>query len=753
MITLLYKKGPKQLLSNWRPITLLNSDYKIISKVLANRLRSVLTEVIKKDQTCGIPGRTINSNLSLLRDIVKYSNEENIPSAMLCLDQLKAFDRVDWNFMYRTLAAMNFGPNFIKWIKIMYTDIKSCIKSNGFISESFKLERGVRQDCPLSPLLYCIVSKVMAEAIRNEPKIKGIKLPDNTEVKITQYADDTTLFVSDTESISTCLSVLRVYEAASGAKININKTKGLWLGASKQNKLRNEDIEFTNSKINVLGIWVGNVDCTRDNWDPVITKFEKTLNLWSQRNLSYQGKVTVVNTLASSKLWYLSNTFAMPQWALVKVNKAINNFMWSGKTPLVSKQICHQSIEGGGINLVDVKSKIMSQRIIWTCKILRESNETNHKTLAKYFFGKYRNTNLGLDVLKLDLKFTSPNCDQMPKFFVECLQAWKMMKSTTPNPITKHDILNEPLFDNPNITNLNCNGQTSTIFIKLLVDAGIVSIKNVCNGRHFATPQNVANYVFPDDRINRSRICTKYKMLISCIPQEWINTLKQDTNDRVENSDYTFTLMNPNLTTPLKHTKATTSVVYRALIKSNNPPVSQEKWENVLNMSPEWNLVWKCAKHKSLDKYLCDLNWRILHRALTTNRRLFQWGVTQNPHCDICKIHEEDLQHCIVSCSHAFNLWLYVEQILSRFLSTNIIVNLETIILGFYNDDDVNFQIANFCISAAKFAIWTVRNAAKFNNETKITKCILKSLIINRTKQQTASGQNKEPWSKLQESL
>ena len=80
-------------------------------------------------------------------------------------------------------------------------------------------------------------------------------------------------------------------------------------------------------------------------------------------------------------------------------------------------------------------------------------------------------------------------------------------------------------------------------------------------------------------------------------------------------------------------------------------------------------------------------------------------------------------------------------------------MNLETIILGFYNDDDVNFQIANFCISAAKFAIWTVRNAAKFNNETKITKCILKSLIINRTKQQTASGQNKEPWSKLQESL
>ena len=395
----------------------------------------------------------------------------------------------------------------------------------------------------------------------------------------------------------------------------------------------------------------------------------------------------------------------------------------------------------------------MAQRIIWTCKLVSDTDQANHKTLAKHFFGKYRNTHWGLDVLKLDLKLSSPNCDLMPKFYFECLQAWKLMKPTTPNPVTKHDILNEPLFDNPKITNLNRNGQASTIFIKSLVDVGIVTIKNVCNGRHFVTPQNVANFAFPDDRTNRSRIRTKYDILISCIPQEWINVLKQDTQDKVQNSDQTFTLMNPNLNAPLVHTKATTSVVYKALIKSHNPPISQRKWEDVLNMSPEWNLVWNCAKHKSLDKYLCDLNWRLLHRALKTNKRLFQWGVIQNPLCEICKNNDEDLLHCIVSCPHAFNLWLYVKQILSSFLRTNVNVNLETIILGLYQFDDVNYQIANFCISAAKFAIWSARNAVIFNNETKNTKCIMKSLIINRIKQQTASGQNIAQWSKLQECL
>ena len=116
---------------------------------------------------------------------------------------------------------------------------------------------------------------------------------------------------------------------------------------------------------------------------------------------------------------------------------------------------------------------------------------------------------------------------------------------------------------------------------------GVTNIHNIylsnhwCNERHFATPQNVADFVSPDERINKSRICTKYKRLISCIQQEWINMLRQDTSDRLPNIDHTFTLKNQNLNSPLKHTKSMTAVVY----KSHNPPISLEKWEDVLTMS------------------------------------------------------------------------------------------------------------------------------------------------------------------------
>ena len=192
------------------------------------------------------------------------------------------------------------------------------------------------------------------------------------------------------------------------------------------------------------------------------------------------------------------------------------------------------------------------------------------------------------------------------------------MKPMSLNPTTKGGILNEPLFDNPKITNINCNGQTSTIFFKSLVDKKIVSIKNVY--------ENISNFVFPHcfDRKNKSRICTNYKTLISCIPQEWIIILRQDAHDdTLLNPSKCFTFRNPNLNEPISHKKATTRVVYQALIESRNPPASQQKWEDLLNTSPQWNVVWQSSKHKSLDKYMCDLNWHILHRALQTNRRLF----------------------------------------------------------------------------------------------------------------------------------
>lgn len=220
LITLLYKKGDRTDLKNWRPISLLNCDYKILAKMISLRLANVLENIIQPDQTCSVPNRSIITNGLLLRDLVQIAEEKNIPAALISLDQLKAFDRVNWDFLFQTMSAFNFHPTFISWIKLLYTDIFSCVRVNGHLTETFSLTRGVRQGCPLSPLLYVIVAEVFAISIRQNSNIQGIPIPPRATNKISQYADDTTLTVVGDKSIDEVFSTVTLFEQASGARIN-----------------------------------------------------------------------------------------------------------------------------------------------------------------------------------------------------------------------------------------------------------------------------------------------------------------------------------------------------------------------------------------------------------------------------------------------------------------------------------------------------------------------------------------------------
>ena len=109
LICFIHKKGDHFECKNWRPISLLNADYKLCARALAGRLLKVLHFLINHDQTCGVPGRFIGENVPFSQDIVDYTSEFGTPAAILSLDQEKAFDRVDWPFLFRTLSCLGFG--------------------------------------------------------------------------------------------------------------------------------------------------------------------------------------------------------------------------------------------------------------------------------------------------------------------------------------------------------------------------------------------------------------------------------------------------------------------------------------------------------------------------------------------------------------------------------------------------------------------------------------------------------------------
>ena len=160
IITLIPKKGNTKLLKYWRPISFLCVDYKILTKILANRLKHILPEIISKEQNCSVPHRTIFNNLFLIRDIIRYTKEKNTHLYLLQIDQEKAFDKIDRNFLFKTMEKMGISPVFINFIKILYKQNTSTIINNGFLSPQVSLQRGLRQGCPLSLPLYVVQGQI-----------------------------------------------------------------------------------------------------------------------------------------------------------------------------------------------------------------------------------------------------------------------------------------------------------------------------------------------------------------------------------------------------------------------------------------------------------------------------------------------------------------------------------------------------------------------------------------------------------------
>ena len=224
LISLIYKKGDRLLHKNWRPISLLNVDYKLCARALAGRLLNVLQHVIHPDQTCGVRGRYIGENVALLRDVVHYINENNLPAAVLALDQEKAFDRIDWDFLLSTLDHMGFGPSFISWVKLLYSNIRSAVLVNGYISNPFWPSRGVHQGCPLSPLLYVISIEVLAANLRSHPSIVGLTLPGSPDPLpvLSLYAHDTSVISISDDATLAVFSTYEKFENGTGSKLNLS---------------------------------------------------------------------------------------------------------------------------------------------------------------------------------------------------------------------------------------------------------------------------------------------------------------------------------------------------------------------------------------------------------------------------------------------------------------------------------------------------------------------------------------------------
>ena len=340
-------------MDNYRPITLLNYDVKLLAYALAQRLKAVLPKIIHSDQKGFVKNRYIGFNIRQIQDVIDYSEKFKVDGAVLFLDFTKAFDSLEWNFMFETLKKFGFKNDFINWIKTMYTDIKGSILNNGWVSCPFKVFRGIRQGCPISSLLFVLAVEIMAIKLRQNKGLKGIEIKLNgrdCSLKICQLADDTTLFLKSRKDISLAMNIIETFGTLSGLKLNRNKTDGIWLGRLKHSRDKFENINWCFDPVKSLGVYFGydTTECQKLNIERQLLKCEKLTSNWKKRNLTVIGKIMIVKSLILPNITYIASNSIISKDNLQEFKTLIYKYIWDDKPDKVKRSTLSKHYSKGG---------------------------------------------------------------------------------------------------------------------------------------------------------------------------------------------------------------------------------------------------------------------------------------------------------------------------------------------------------------------------------------------------------------------
>ncbi|CAM5093650.1 unnamed protein product, partial [Natator depressus] len=335
VLALLPKKGDLRDLRNWRPLSLLSTDYKIVAKAISLRLGSVMADVIHPDQTYTVPGRSIFDNLFLVRDLLELGRRDGLSFALLSLDQEKAFDRVDHGYLLSTLRAFGFGPQFVSFLRVLYASAECLVRLNWTLTEPVSFGRGVRQGCPLSGQLYalaiepflCLLRRRLTGLVLREPELRLV---------LSAYADDVLLVVQDPGDLARVEACQAIYSAASSARVNWVKSSGLAVGGWRQVSSLPpalQTIRWSAGPLLYLGVYLSATHPSPpENWQNLEGGVIERIRKWTRllRCLSLRGRALVLNQLVLSTLWYRLNTLAPAPGFLSHLRRLILEFFWSG---------------------------------------------------------------------------------------------------------------------------------------------------------------------------------------------------------------------------------------------------------------------------------------------------------------------------------------------------------------------------------------------------------------------------------------
>ena len=351
-ITLIHKKNARDLLKNYRPISLLNADLKIYTKILANRLKRVLPRVVHAQQYAR-PGSQIFHVLTLLRDMQQHSASRGLDHFYLSLDFEKAFDSVDHHWLSQVLTKYGFPPHFVNIVAALQTGAASEVVVNGCHTQPFLITRGVRQGDPLSLFLFLIAVEPFLSAIRNDNRVLSIRTPGRFQIKTLCYADDITVTTTNSTSIVRVFETLQQLELASGLKVNYSKTCCLHTAKYTDANLLPQ-IRWEKNSLHILGSCIGSHESVGSIWDKCIKNITATAKHFSAYFLSWNAKSLIVKSKMLPLATYNANTYAIPPKRKQQINRIIEQFIAGHREITVPTNTLAQPLMQGGYNVPDI---------------------------------------------------------------------------------------------------------------------------------------------------------------------------------------------------------------------------------------------------------------------------------------------------------------------------------------------------------------------------------------------------------------
>lgn len=725
VITLVFKKGSKLDLENYRPIILLNTDYKILTKALANRMKKVVGDIVQPTQSYSIPGRDIADTIATIRDVIEYMKKDKKGGIILGLDWNKAFDRVEHQFLFKVLEKFGFGKRMVGWIRRLYGSARSCIKVNGVLTDTFIVGRSVRQGCPLSALLYAISVEPLASLIKGDKTIKGIELPFGGRCVINQYADDTTVTVREMSSVKKVLEIIGKYGMASGAKINREKSEIMYIGEVQRADI---GLRVEEKYMKVLGVYLG-VDSTdaRDvTWTGVINKIRTVCSAWKGRKLKLKGKIIVVNNLMLSVCVYVMSVIEMPEWVMNELNKIACGFIWEGKGVKIAHKTLVARKREGGLKLIDLKTKKWAIRI----KTVRKYLERRWDYGWREFLKKYIDDVGGIGDFGWCMGFKQSMTVGIPDLYREVIEAWRQLLPKIEYECTEvQTFINLPLFLNEKFKYNN-----RTFYEPKFIEAGIRQVKDIIYEviPGFLRKNCIYDSVCELEGMERREKVNKiYERIKASMPSKWVKIIEGSCVKKKQQDLPVMYLIKGDERYDIK--SISVRKVYGLLIMDQiKEPASEKVWSKVfadLDVKKIWSNM--DVKYNTIE---CENNdFLIRHNRIYTNIVLNRINNGNSAMCDVCNNDQESFLHYFLDCNELKDFFAFIKSLLKSNCLVDVDLEKEwrkVFLFGVpQKKKSIDSWLINYVLSHARLAVVYRRNYAHFEGRKVKIKELFKAIV------------------------